>query len=482
MPTANSKRIALDWTKAHDVVPLERTLHDSMPQMVAAKKSLVNGVGKGSDFMGWVHGVEDHAPRLVTEAKTLAERIATHSDALVVIGIGGSLLGTKAVYEALTHTFAAVQPSQFHRRPVLFWAGHHVATDELAELLDVLEQYSPSLLVVSKSGTTTEPALAFRILKQYLDDRFGEREAASRIFTITDPESGTLLKLARTHGYPALQIPRNVGGRYSIFTAVGLLPLAVAGIDIAQFVEGARQARADAINEKNEALETNPALCYAAIRNALYKEGFKIEALCHWTPKLRGVAEWWKQLFGESDAKGNTGLFPASVQFTTDLHSMGQYFQEGERHLFSTHLRILDESSLSRGTQKRKLKIPQPGLADGFDYLNGHNLEHVQHEAMLGTSLAHADGGVPTLFWDIPELSAFWMGYWLYLNMFACGVGGLARGVNPFDQPGVEAYKTNMFALLGKPDMAEQSVQIRARLERGQRLRSLGLNQNSAQK
>ena len=478
MPAADSKRIALDWTKAHDVVPLERHLHDSMPHLVAAKKALANGSGKGSDFMGWVHFVEDHAPRVVNDAKNLAQRIASHSDALVVIGIGGSLLGTKAVYEALTHSFAMANPTQFQRRPVLLWAGHHVATDELSELLDVLDQYSPSLLVVSKSGTTTEPALAFRVLKQYLDDRFGARESASRIFAITDPESGTLLKLSQTHGYPTMQIPRNVGGRYSIFTAVGLLPLAVAGIDVNEFVEGARQARADTINEKNESLETNPALCYAAIRNSLYKEGYKVESLCHWTPKLRGIAEWWKQLFGESDAKGNTGLFPASVQFTTDLHSMGQYFQEGERHLFATHIRVLDESSLSRGAQKRKVRIPQPGLADGFDYLTGHNLEQIQSEAILGTSLAHADGGVPTLIWDIPEISAFWMGYWLYLNMFACGAGGLARGVNPFDQPGVEAYKVNMFALLGKPDMAEQSVQIRARLERGQRLRSIGLTQN----
>ncbi|MEN9825944.1 MAG: hypothetical protein RI953_1689 [Pseudomonadota bacterium] len=478
MPAADNKRIALDWTKAHDVVPLERNLNDLMPQLIAAKRSLAGGSGKGSDFMGWVNWVEDQAPKLLSDVKTLAERIASHSDALVVIGIGGSLLGTKAVYEALTHSFTIANPNQFQRRPVLLWAGHHVATDELSELLDLLDQFSPSLLVVSKSGTTTEPALAFRILKQYLDDRFGAREASARIYSITDPESGTLLKLSKTHNYPTLSIPRNIGGRYSIFTAVGLLPLAVAGIDVGEFVEGARQARSDTISEKNEALETNPALCYAAIRNALYKDGYKIEALCHWTPKLRSIGEWWKQLFGESDGKGNTGLFPASAQFTTDLHSMGQYFQEGERHLFATHLRVLDESSLSRGAQKRKVRIPQAGLADGFDYLTGQNLEQVQHEAISGTSLAHADGGVPTLIWDIPELSAFWLGYWLYLNMFACGAGGLARGVNPFDQPGVEAYKTNMFALLGKPDMAEQTVQIRARLERGQRLRSLGLTQN----
>ncbi|MEN9810995.1 MAG: hypothetical protein RLZZ488_2562 [Pseudomonadota bacterium] len=477
MPAADSKRIALDWTKAHDVVPLERQLNESMPQIVSAKKSLAGGSGKGSDFMGWVHWVEDHAPKLLTEVKTLSERIASHSDALVVIGIGGSLLGTKAVYEALSHSFALANPAQFQRRPLLLWAGHHVATDELSELLDLLDQFSPSILVVSKSGTTTEPALAFRVLKQYLDDRFGAREASARIFAITDPESGTLLRLAKTHNYPTLTIPRNIGGRYSIFTAVGLLPLAVAGIDVQQFVEGARQARADCTSEKNEAIETNPALCYAAIRNSLYKEGFKIEALCHWTPKLRSISEWWKQLFGESDGKGNTGLFPASAQFTTDLHSMGQYFQEGERHLFATHMRVLDESSLSRGAQKRKVRIPQAGLADGFDYLNGQNFEQVQSEAISGTSLAHADGGVPTLIWDIPELSAFWMGYWMYTNMFACGVGGLARGINPFDQPGVENYKTNMFALLGKPDMAEQTVQIRARLERGQRLRSIGLTQ-----
>lgn len=475
MNSRSEKRLSLDWTKAHDVFPLEKHLSQSLPQLVQAKRALVSGTGKGSDYSGWVHFVKDHSRRVASDVHKTVETICKHSDALVVVGIGGSLLGTKAVYEALTHSYAALNPQEFHRRPLLFWAGAHLASDELAELLDALDLYSPSVLVVSKSGGTTEPALAFRVLKQYLEERFGESEAAARIFTVTDPESGTLLQISKTNGYPHFPIPKNVGGRYSIFTAVGLLPLAVAGIDVDAFLAGAIQATEDSTSEKNDSLETNPALCYAGIRNALYANNYKIEALCTWTPKLAAVAEWWKQLFGESDGKGNTGIFPASARFTTDLHSLGQYFQEGERTLFATHIRVLDEYSQTKGCVKRKLRMPNSKLKDGFEFLAGQELSSVQHEAEQGTFLAHSDGKVPTLVWDIPELNAYWLGYWLYVNMFACGVGGYARGINPFDQPGVEAYKNNMFALLGKPGFADKAQEIRARLERGQRLRSIGL-------
>lgn len=469
------KRLVLDWTKVHDVVPLEKHLSESLPALTSAKKALVGGTCKGGEFTGWVKYVDGQAQRAFTDMKKAVDAIHAHSDALVVVGIGGSLLGAKAVYEALTHSFAIVNPQEFARKPLLFWAGHHLGSDELSELLDALDNYTPSLAVVSKSGGTTEPALAFRILKQYLDERFGADEASKRIFAITDPESGTLLKIAKENGYPIFPIPKDVGGRYSIFTPVGLLPLAAAGIDCAELLAGARQAMHDASSDKNDSIETNVALCYAGIRNVLYAQGYKIESLCAWTPKLRTVAEWWKQLFGESDAKGNTGLFPASAHFTTDLHSLGQYFQEGERHMFATHVRVADEYSLARGSIKRKIRIPSANLADGFDFLTDANLDTVQAEAQQGTFLAHADGKVPTMVWDVPELTAYWLGYWLYTNMFACGVGGVARGINPFDQPGVEAYKNNMFALLGKPGHTERGAQIRTRLERGNRLRSLGL-------
>ena len=475
MASNYEKRLVLDWTKAQDVLPLEKLLSDALPTLVQAKKSLLYGTSKGSDFTGWVKYVDSQAASTLTEVKKTVERICAHSDALVVIGIGGSLLGTKAIYEALTHSFAALNPTEFHRRPLLFWAGHHLANDEFTELLDALDLHSPSIVVVSKSGGTTEPAMAFRILKKYLSDRFGETEANQRIFAITDPETGTLLKIAKENQFPFFSVPPSVGGRYSVFTAVGLLPLAVAGVNCDELLAGAKQAMLDASADTNNSLETNIALSYAAIRNVLYAQNYKIEALCTWSPKLRSISEWWKQLFGESDGKDKTGLFPASALFTTDLHSMGQYFQEGERTLVATHLKIQDEYSLANGSVKRKLKIPDARLNDGFDFLTDSNLDAVQNEAQQGTFLAHADGGVPTLVWELPELTAYWLGYWLYTNMFACAVGGIARGINPFDQPGVEAYKTNMFALLGKPGSAERGAQIRARLERGHRLRSLGL-------
>ncbi|WGL59500.1 glucose-6-phosphate isomerase [Pigmentibacter sp. JX0631] len=469
------KRLILDWTKVHDVFPIEKHLANETNNLISAKKALATGKGKSPEFTGWVHYVKEECPKIINEISKTVETINNHSDAVVVVGIGGSLLGTKAVYEALTHTYAAVKPDQFHKKPLLFWAGHHLALDELSELLDALDCYTPSLIVVSKSGGTTEPALAFRVLKQYLDDRFGTTEASHRIFSITDPSDGTLLKISKENNYPHFSIPKTVGGRYSIFTPVGLLPLAIAGINIQEFVAGAQQAYEDSLSEKNHSLETNPALCYAGVRNVLYKNNYKIESLCTWTPKAKGIAEWWKQLFGESDGKENTGIFPASANFTTDLHSLGQYFQDGERHLFATHLKIQDEYSLTKGSMKRKIKIPDPKLNDGFDFLLGKDLSYVQNEAQQGTFLAHSDGKVPTLVWEMPELNAWWIGYWMYVNMLACGIGGYARGINPFDQPGVEDYKNNMFALLGKPSYADKANQIKNRLNSGSRLRSLGL-------
>lgn len=472
---SQEKRLILDWTKAHDVFPIEKHLSNETNNLISAKKSLLSGKGKSPEFTGWVNYVKEECPNILSSIKKTVDTISNHSDAVVIVGIGGSLLGTKAVYEALTHTYASINQESFHRKPLLFWAGHHIALDELSELLDALDTYTPSIIVVSKSGGTTEPALAFRILKQYLEDRFGSDEASHRIFAITDPQDGTLLKIAKENNYPYFPIPKNVGGRYSVFTPVGLLPLAIAGINVTEFVAGAVQAFDDCTSEKNHSIETNPALCYAGIRNVLYANKYKIESLCTWTPKARGIAEWWKQLFGESDGKENTGIFPASANFTTDLHSLGQYFQDGERHLFATHIKIQDEYSLLKGSIKRKIKIPESNLKDGFEFLAGKDLSYVQNEAQQGTFLAHSDGKVPTLVWELPELNAWWLGYWMYVNMLACGIGGYARGINPFDQPGVEDYKNNMFALMGKPSYADKAAQIKSRLNTGNRLRSLGL-------
>lgn len=471
-----SKRLSLDWTRVQDVSPVESNMAEQFKKIEQAGQALTAGSGPGADFTGWLELTTQDLDALVEPALSLAEQIANQSDAVVVIGIGGSNLGAKAVYDALTHSYAETQKTGSRSaNPRLFWAGNHLATDEAVELLDALDAYTPSLIVISKSGTTTEPALGFRILKNYMDSRFGKLESSARIFAVTDPGKGTLRKLAQENDWPALEVPPSVGGRYSVFTACGLLPLASAGIDIRSFVEGARDAGQDSLNKKNASLETNPAFCYAAVRNALYSQGFKIESLCTWTPKLITVSEWWKQLFGESDAKGQTGLFPASVSFTTDLHSLGQYFQEGERHLFATHLTVQQEASVVPGGISRETRIPSaPELEDTFEFLSGERLSSIQHHAQNGTFLAHADGKCPTMVWSLPEKSAYWLGAWMYTNMLSCALGGYARQINPFDQPGVEAYKKNMFALIGKPGSDAQRSEIEDRIKRSGRLKSFG--------
>jgi glucose-6-phosphate isomerase len=483
---SQSPRLELDWTKIQDVCPIESKLEGHFQRVVSGKRTLLEKSGPGSQFTGWVDSLPAPGSALQENIKKVADRIAAHSDAIVVVGIGGSNLGAKAVFEALAHSYSALMhathgagslghPGGSSGRPILLWAGNHLATDSMAELLDALETLTPSLIVISKSGTTTEPALAFRVLKSYLDQRFGAKEAAARIFAITDPATGTLRRVAEQNQWTTFEIPPTIGGRYSVFTACGLLPLAAAGIDIDGFLGGARDAAAAAFDPKNEALETNPALCYAAVRNSLYEQGYKVEALCTWTPKLRTVSDWWCQLFGESDAKNFTGLFPTSAGFSTDLHSLGQYFQEGERNLFATHIRVMHERSVARGALDRQIVIPKAeGVDDGFDFLQDKNLGFVQQQAQEGTFLAHADGKCPTMVWSLPERNAYWLGYWMFSNMVACAAGGYARSINPFDQPGVEDYKRNMFALIGKPGLEKERDAILSRIERGRRLNSFG--------
>ena len=471
----SNKNLSLDWTKVHDCFPIEKHLQEELNSIIQAKRSLLEKSGPNAAMTGWLNYVDEHAQTILSQMAPLVKDIQSHSDAVVIIGIGGSYLGARAIYDSLTHSYASLKPELFHKKPILFWAGHHLSTDELVELLDVLDHFTPSLVVISKSGNTTEPALSFRLLKKYLDERFGAEEARHRIFAVTDSNKGTLLKLCKENGYAHLPIPDDIGGRYSVFTAVGLFPLAIAGIDVQELLKGVYAAKEDCASPKNNSLETNPALCYAAIRNILYRNQFKTEVFCAWSQKLRNLSEWWKQLFGESDGKEHSGIFPSSAIFTTDLHSLGQYFQDGERNFFATHLRVQDEYSLAQGSIKRKLSIPDAQLNDNFDFVLQKDLSDIQHDAQNGTFLAHCDGKLPTLVWEIPEINPFWLGYFMFTQFFSCAVGAYVRGINPFDQNGVEEYKNNMYALLGKPEFSHKASQIKKRIQTNQRLKSVGI-------
>ncbi|MBP6867371.1 MAG: glucose-6-phosphate isomerase [Bacteroidales bacterium] len=410
---------------------------------------LESGKGKGSDFLGWLHLPSETDPDIISQIKGIC-RDWKDIELAVVIGIGGSYLGAKAVIEALSHSFSALMPSS---GPRIVFAGQNIGEDYLAELEDLMATKSVACVVISKSGTTTEPAIAFRLVKQHLLSRYGKEEAKRRIVAITDKSHGALRKMVNSEGFRSFIIPANVGGRFSVFTPVGLLPIALAGIDIEELLAGALEM------EKITAQKTdrNPAINYAALRNALYNSGKKIELLVNYHPKLHYVTEWWKQLFGESEGKEHKGLFPAGVDFTTDLHSMGQYIQEGERHLFETVISVANPN--------RSTGIPRDDAdADGLNYLAGKSINHCNKMAELGTCLAHADGGVPNLRIEMPCLNAYNLGALLYFFQKACGISGYVLEVNPFDQEGVEAYKKNMFALLDKPGFEVQGALLRERL------------------
>jgi len=409
---------------------------------------LHKGNGKGSDFLGWLH-----LPSSITEAelkdiKETAEKLR-ECEAVVVIGIGGSYLGTKAVVEALQNSFDWLQKKR--KNPVLLYAGHNIGEDYLTELCDVLKDNKFGIINISKSGTTTEPAIAFRILKALLEKNIGKEKSKDYIVAITDKEKGALRKLADKEEYKTYVIPDNTGGRYSVLTPVGLLPIAVAGIDIHQFVGGAKDM--EKTTNEEVSFDNNIAAQYAATRNVLYSKGKKIEILANFHPKLHYIGEWWKQLYGESEGKENKGIFPASVDFTTDLHSMGQWIQEGERIIFETVITIENpDNALTVPTDKEDL--------DGLNYLAGKRVDEVNKMAELGTQMAHVAGGVPNIKITLPKLDAYYIGQLLYFFEKACGISGYILGVNPFDQPGVEAYKKNMFALLNKPGYEEESKAI----------------------
>ncbi len=415
-------------------------------EILAAKRTLLDGTGKGNDFLGWVNLPDELDPSIVASVKQDVARLAPKAKLFVVIGIGGSYLGARAVIEALQSEFAAVLPSQ---HPFVVYAGHTLSEDYYHQLLQLLDANDYAVAVISKSGTTTEPAVAFRIVKAHLEAKYGSEEAAQRIIAITDARRGALHDIAVQQHYPMYVIPDNVGGRFSVLTPVGLLPIAMAGYDIDALLRGARDMRKLCV--ESDDIEQNPALRYAALRNILYRKGRKVEMLVNFLPNLKYISEWWKQLYGESEGKEGKGLLPHSLSFTTDLHSMGQYVQQGERLMFETFISV-DKPSASVAIPADKQNL------DGINYLLGKSLNEINHNAELGTMIAHRGGGVPVLKIQVPRVDEYVLGQLIYFFEFACGVSGYTLGVNPFDQPGVEAYKKNMFILLGKPGYEGQQL------------------------
>lgn len=420
-----------------------------------AKKSnqaLHAGTGKGNDFLGWVNLPNEITEAQIADLNQSAATISKDVDVVVVIGIGGSYLGAKSVIDALSNSFA---PYTKGKHPHIIFAGQNIGEDYHAELLEFLKTQSVACIVISKSGTTTEPAIAFRLIKQHIEERYGKAEAKRRIVAITDQSKGALRQLADAEGYKTFVIPDNVGGRFSVLTPVGLLPIAVAGFDIAKLVAGAKSMASQCTPEVS--FNENPAEKYAAVRNVLYSKGKKVEMLVNFNPKLHYFGEWWKQLYGESEGKENKGIFPAAADFSTDLHSMGQYIQEGERILFETFIAV--------GSMKHKLLVPtDKDNLDKLNFLADKNIDYVNKMAELGTIIAHQDGGVPAVRVDVEVIDELNLGALIYFFEKACGISGYMLGVNPFDQPGVEAYKANMFALLDKPGFEEEGKKLRARL------------------
>ncbi|WP_010532300.1 glucose-6-phosphate isomerase [Lentibacillus jeotgali] len=420
----------------------------------SAHHKLHDKSGQGNDSLGWLDLPENYDREEFNRIKSSAEKIRKDSDVLLVIGIGGSYLGARAAIEMLNHSFQNLLADEQRRAPQVLFVGNHLSSTYIHELFDALENKDVSINVISKSGTTTEPAIAFRIFRKFLEDKYGKDEAKERIYATTDKEKGALKTAAGQAGYETFVIPDDVGGRYSVLTAVGLLPIAVSGISIDDMMQGAKAAMDDLAEPS---LDNNPAYQYAAIRNILYNKGKAIEMLINYEPHLHYFSEWWKQLFGESEGKDQKGVFPASANFTTDLHSLGQYIQDGRRGLFETVLHV------NKPKEDITLEADDEN-ADGLNYLAGKTLNDINDKAYQGTLLAHTDGGVPNVTVEVPELDAYTFGYLVYFFEKACAVSGYLLGVNPFNQPGVEAYKKNMFALLGKPGFEEEKEKLEKRL------------------
>lgn len=445
-------KITLDYSKTN-VQPDE--LEYLAGQIKVAHDMLHEQTGAGNDFLGWIDLPVNYDKEEFERIKKAADKIKSDSDVLIVIGIGGSYLGARACIEALSHTFYNMLSKDQRKTPQIFFVGNNISGSYLKHLLEVCENKEVSVNVISKSGTTTEPAIAFRVFKQFMENKYGKEEAKNRIFATTDRNKGALLTLAKEEGYQTFVISDDIGGRFSVLTAVGLLPIAVADVSIDDLMQGAAEARREyAITN----VEENPCYQYAALRNILLRKGKNIEIIVNYEPTLQYFGEWWKQLYGESEGKDQKGIYPSSVNFSTDLHSLGQYIQDGQRFLFETVLNI--------ETPKETISLEEEESdLDGLNYLSGKTMDFVNKKAFEGTLLAHVDGGVPNIVINIPEMNAFNMGKLIYFFEKACGISGYLLGVNPFNQPGVEEYKKNMFALLGKKGYEELKEKLVKRIE-----------------
>lgn len=446
-------KITFDYSKAVNVVREEEVA--AMEKMVeTAKEVLVSRTGLGNDFLGWIDLPVNYDKEEFDRIKKAADKIKNDSDVLLVIGIGGSYLGARAAIDFLGHPFYNNLRKEDRKTPEIYYVGNNISGAYVKGLAEVIGDRDFSINVISKSGTTTEPAIAFRIFKEMIEEKYGKEEAAKRIYATTDKERGALKTLATEEGYETFVVPDDVGGRFSVLTAVGLLPIAVSGVSIDALMEGAASGRELALNTS---YAENDALKYAAVRNILHRKGKAVEILANYEPTLHYVAEWWKQLYAESEGKDQKGIFPAAVDLTTDLHSMGQFIQDGNRILFETVMNV-EKSSAELVLGEEAVDL------DGLNYLAGKTVDFVNKSAMNGTILAHTDGQVPNLRVDIPEQNEFYLGQLFYFFEFACGVSGYLLGVNPFNQPGVESYKKNMFALLGKPGYEKEREELLKRL------------------
>ncbi len=447
--------ITLDYSNVLPFIGGEEAVKRMEPQVKVAHDMLHKKNGPGNDFLGWLDLPTNYDKEEFSRIRKAAQKIRRDSDVLVVIGIGGSYLGARAVIELLNHSFANVASKKVRKSPIILFCGNSISATYLADMMDIIEGKDISLNIISKSGTTTEPAIAFRILRAYMEKKYGKEEAKNRIYATTDKAKGALKGLADEEGYESFVVPDDVGGRFSVLTAVGLLPIAVSGIDIRELMKGAKDASKA---YKKMSLEENPCYQYAAVRNCLLRSGYSTEVMVNYEPSFHYMTEWWKQLYGESEGKDLRGIFPAGVDNTTDLHSMGQFIQDGSRIMFETVVNI--------DTPRRSFEIPNdPANLDGLNFLSGMDMNEVNKKAMQGTVLAHVDGKVPNMAVHMAEQNAYNLGELIYFFEKACGISGYLLAVNPFNQPGVEAYKKNMFALLGKPGYEDQKAALEARLK-----------------
>ena len=447
--------ISLDYSNVLPFIGGEEAVSRLEPQVKSAHDMLHKKNGPGNDFLGWLDLPSNYDKDEFSRIRKAAAKIRRDSDVLIVIGIGGSYLGARAAIELLNHSFANAAKKTVRKAPQIFFCGNSISATYLADLMDIIDGQRVSLNIISKSGTTTEPAIAFRILRAYMEKKYGKEGARERIYATTDKARGALKGLADEEGYESFVVPDDVGGRFSVLTAVGLLPIAVSGIDIREVMKGAKDASKAF---KKMPLSENPCYQYAAVRNCLLRSGYSTEIMVNYEPSFHYMTEWWKQLYGESEGKDFRGIFPAGVDNTTDLHSMGQFIQEGARIMFETVVQI-DKA-------RRTFEIPNdPDNLDGLNFLSGMDMNEVNKKAMQGTILAHVDGKVPNMVIHIPELTPYWFGQMVYFFEKACGISGYILAVNPFNQPGVEAYKKNMFALLGKPGYEDKKAELEARLK-----------------